>query len=160
MLTSVPKDALDVALQHAPPPRGRSRHRRIGDSPPAAFRGRGSAGVRLLAGITWRFLIVFLLRWWGCALVAVVGIWFLKRDRAGPAGGVFLAVGLVVAIGIAGEVLVTAPHFGRWQTDVVLVLETVEAILLTLAGWRAIAVVSEAQTGESQPPESRSLIGD
>ena len=65
-----------------------------------------------------RFLIVYLLNWWGSALVAMVGIWFLKRDWAGPAGGVFLAAGLVVAIGTTGEVLVTAPHFGRWQTDV------------------------------------------
>jgi hypothetical protein len=107
-----------------------------------------------------RFLILYLLRWWGSALVAVVGIWFLKRDRAGPACGVFLAVGLVVAIAIAGEVLVAAPHFGRWQYDVILVLGTVEAILLTLAGSRAIAGVGEVPTGGSPPPESQSLIGN
>jgi hypothetical protein len=111
-------------------------------------------------GLSVRFLIFYALRWWGSALVAVVGIWFLKRDRAGPAGGVFLAMGLVVAIGTAGDVIVTAPHFGRWQTDVVLALETVEAILLMLAGSRAISVVSEVQTGGSPPPESRSLIDD
>jgi hypothetical protein len=111
-------------------------------------------------GLPVRFLILYLLQWWGSALVALVGIWFLKRDRAGPAGGVFLAVGLVVAIEIAGNVLVTAPHFGRWQTDVVLALETVEAILLTLAGSHAIAGVSEVRTGGSPPPESRSLIDD
>jgi hypothetical protein len=111
-------------------------------------------------GLPWRLLILYLLRWWVSALVAVVGIWFLKRDRAGPAGGVFLAVGLVVAIGVAGEVLVTAPHFGRWQYDVVLGLEAAEAILLTLAGLRAIAVVSEVQTAGSPPPESQSLIDD
>ena len=107
-----------------------------------------------------RFLILYLLQWWGSALVAVVGIWFLKRDRAGPAGGVFLAVGLVMAIEIAGNVLVTAPHFGRWQTDVILALGIVEAILLTLAGSRALARVSEVPTDGSPPPESRSLIGD
>ena len=48
-----PKDALDVALRRPPldlPPRGRSRHRRIGDSPPAGLRGRRSRGVHLLAG--------------------------------------------------------------------------------------------------------------
>jgi len=112
------------------------------------------------SGLPWRFLIVYLLRWWVSALVGVVGIWFLKRDLAGPAGGVFLAVGLVVAIGIAVEVLVSAPHFGRWQTDVVLALEATEAILLLLAGSRAISVVREVQTGESSPPEPRSLIGD
>jgi hypothetical protein len=111
-------------------------------------------------GLPVRFLIIYLLRWWASALVAVVGIWFLKRDRAAPAGGVFLALGLVVAIGVAGEVLVTAPHFGRWQYDIVLALETVEAILLMVAGSRAIAFVSEVQTGESPPPESRSLIDD
>jgi hypothetical protein len=105
-------------------------------------------------------LIPFFLVWWGSASVAVVGIWFLKRDRAGPAAGVFLAVGLVVAIGVAGQVLVTAPHFGHWQSDVILALETAEAVLLMLAGSRVITVVREPQTGESQPPESRSLIGD
>ena len=111
-------------------------------------------------GFSVRFLILYALGWWSSALVAVVGIWFLKRDRAGPAGGVFLAVGLVVAIGVAGNVVVTAPHFGRWQADVVLALEAVEAILLILAGSRAIAVVSKVQTGELSPPESRSLIDD
>jgi hypothetical protein len=111
-------------------------------------------------GLPWRLLIPFLLNWWGGALVAVVGIWFLKRDRAGPAGGTFLAVGLVAAIGVAGNVLAIAPHFGGWQYDVLLALETVEAILLILAGSRAIAKVSEAQTEESPPPESRSVIGD
>jgi hypothetical protein len=111
-------------------------------------------------GVGVRFLILYALRWWGSALVAVVGIWFLKRDRPGPAGGVFLAVGLVVAIGIAGDVLLTAPHFGRWQTDVLLALETVEAILLMLAGSRAIAGVGEVRTGGSPPPESRSLVDD
>jgi hypothetical protein len=111
-------------------------------------------------GLSVRFLIAYLLGLWSSALVAVVGIWFLKRDRAGPAGGVFLAAGLVVAIGIAGNVLVTAPHFGRWQTDVVLALETVEAILLMLAGSRAIAGASEVGTDGSPPPESRYLIDD
>jgi hypothetical protein len=111
-------------------------------------------------GLPVRFLIVYLLRWWGSALVAVVGVWFLKRDRAGLAGGVFLAVGLVVAIGTAGAVLVTAPHFGRWQFDVILALETAEAILLILAESRAISVVSEVRTGGSPPPESRSLTDD
>jgi hypothetical protein len=123
--------------------------------------GEGGRGPFIFSqGLGARFLIVYLLRYWASAVVAMVGIWFLKRDRAGPAGGVFLAVGLVVAIGVAGEGLVTAPHFGRWQYDVVLVLETVEAILLMLAGSRAIAVVSEDRPGGSPPPESRSLIDD
>jgi len=111
-------------------------------------------------GLPVRLLITYLLQEWGSALVAVVGIWFLRRDRAGPAGGVFLAVGLVVAIGVAGDVLVTTPHFGRWQTDVVLAFETVQAVLLMLAGSHAIAVVSEVRTGGSPPPESRSLFDD
>ena len=121
--------------------------------------GEGGLEFIFSQGLPVRFLIVYLLRWWASALVAVVGIWFLKRDRAGPAGGVFLAVGLVVAIGTAGEVLVAAPHFGQWNYDVVLVLEIVEAILLTLAGSRVIAVASEVRTDGSPPPESRSLIG-
>jgi hypothetical protein len=127
--------------------------------PPLFGEGSGRLAFIFSQGLPVRFLIVYLLRWWASALVAVVGIWLLKRDRAGPAGGVFLAVGLVVAIGTAGEVLVAAPHFGRWQYDVILALEAVEAILLMLAGSRAIAVVSEVRTGGSPPPESRSLIG-
>jgi hypothetical protein len=80
--------------------------------------GEGGRGPFIFSqGLGARFLIVYLLRYWASAVVAMVGIWFLKRDRAGPAGGVFLALGLVVAIGTAGDVLVTAPHFGRWQTD-------------------------------------------
>jgi hypothetical protein len=121
--------------------------------------GEGRLAFIFSQGLPVRFLIFYLLRWWSSALVAVIGIWFLKRDRAGPAGGVFLALGLVVAIATAGEVLLAAPHFGRWQYDVILAFGTVEAILLTLAGWRAIAVVSEVRTGGSPPPESRSLIG-
>jgi hypothetical protein len=124
------------------------------------FGGDGLGKFIFSQGLPVRLLILYFLRWWGSASVAMVGIWFLKRDRAGPGGGVFLAVGLVVAIGVAGEVLVTAPHFGRWQTDVVLALETVEAILLTLAGSRAIAGVSEVRTDGSPPPETRSLIDD
>ena len=111
-------------------------------------------------GLPVPFLIPYVLRWWATALVALVGIWFLTRDRAGPAGGVFLAVGLVVAIGVATEVVATAPHLGPWQRYVILALETVQAILLILAGKRAIAVPTEVQTGEWPPPESRSLIGD
>src|SRR4030095_10165445 len=100
----------------------------------------------------------YLLRYWASAVVAMVGIWFLKRDRAGPAGGVFLALGLVVAIGTAGDVLVTAPHFARWKTDTILALGSAEAFILMLAGSHALAGVSEVPTGGS-PPESRSLIG-
>jgi hypothetical protein len=111
-------------------------------------------------GLPVRLLITYLLSWWGSASVALVGIWFLKRDRAGPAGGVFMAVGLVVAVGTTGAVLVTAPHFGRWQYDVILALEIVEATLLMLAGSRAIAIVGEVRTGGLPPPESRSLIDD
>jgi hypothetical protein len=123
--------------------------------------GEGNLGPFIFSqGLPVRFLIVYLLRYWASAVVAMVGIWFLKRDRAGPAGGVFLALGLVVAIGTAGDILVTAPDFGRWQTDLILALGTVEAILLTLAGSRAIAGVSEVRTGESPPPESRSVIDE
>jgi hypothetical protein len=70
--------------------------------------------------------------------VVAVGILYLKRDRVGVAGGIFLAAALTVAIAIIQLVLQTAPHFGRWQTDVVLVLEIIEGGLLALAAVRAI----------------------
>jgi hypothetical protein len=50
-----------------------------------------------------RFLIFYLLRWWASASVAVVGIWFLKRDRAGLPGGVFLAWGSLWSSGPLGR---------------------------------------------------------
>ena len=124
------------------------------------FGGDGLEKFIFSQGLPVRLLILYSLRWWGSALVAMVGIWFLKRDRLGPAGGMFLGVGLAVAIGVAGEVLVTAPHFGRWQYDVILGLETVEAILLIVAGSRAIAGASEVGTDGSPPPESRSVRND
>ena len=50
----------------------------------------------------------------------------------------FLAVALTLAITITQQVLDTAPHFGRWQTDLILVLEITEGGLLALAAVRAI----------------------
>jgi hypothetical protein len=54
------------------------------------------------------------------------------------AGGLFFAAALTVAIEIIQQVLQTAPHFGHWQTDLVLVLEITEGCLLALAAVRAI----------------------
>jgi hypothetical protein len=73
-------------------------------------------------------------------VVVAVGILHLRRDRVGVAGGLFLAAALTVAIAIIEQVLQTAPHFGRWQTDLVLVLEIIEGGLLALAATRAIGV--------------------
>jgi hypothetical protein len=73
-------------------------------------------------------------------VVVTVGILYLKRDRVGVAGGLFLAAALTVAIAIIEQVLQTAPHFGHWQTDLVLVLEIIEGGLLALAATRAIGV--------------------
>jgi hypothetical protein len=117
------------------------------------FGGGGLGAFIFSQGLGVRFLSVYLLRWWGSALVAMVGIWSLKGDLAGPGGGVFLAVGLVVAIFAAGDVIATAPHFDRWQTDVLVALQIVAAILLTLAG----SVRSRALT-RSRPVDRRHLI--
>jgi len=72
-----------------------------------------------------RGLISFLLGWWTNAAVVAAGILYLKRDRVRVAGGVFVAVALTLAITITRQVLETAPHFGRWQTVLVLVLEII-----------------------------------
>jgi hypothetical protein len=74
----------------------------------------------------------------------------LRRDLVGVAGGVFAAVSLGLAITIVSQIVVTAPHFGRWQTVALLALETVEAILLALAAARAIA----ASRGRAPSPTS------
>ena len=102
--------------------------------------GDGSGPFIFSSGLSLRFLISFLLVWWSNAAVVAVGILYLKRDRVGVAGGLFLAAALTVAIAIIQLLLQTAPHFGRWQTDLVLVLEIIEGGLLALAATRAIGV--------------------
>jgi len=100
--------------------------------------GDGSGLFIFSQGWPLRLLISFLLVWWTNAVVVAVGILYLRRDRVGVAGGIFLAAALIVAIEIIQLVLQTAPHFGRWQTDVFLVLEIIEGGLLALAAVRAI----------------------
>jgi hypothetical protein len=86
-----------------------------------------------------RGLIEYFLGRWTNVVVVLLGVLFLKRDRLGVAGGVFVAVAFVLAITITQQVIITAPHF-TWQTVVFLVLEVVECILLALAAVRAIRV--------------------
>jgi hypothetical protein len=100
--------------------------------------GDGSGPFIFSSGLPLRYLISFVLVWWTNAVVVAVGILYLRRDRVGVAGGLFLAAALTVAIAIIEQVLQTAPHFGRWQTDLVLVLEIIEGGLLALAAVRAI----------------------
>lgn len=112
--------------------------------------GDGSGPFIFSSGLPLRVLISFLLVWWTNAVVVAVGILYLKRDRVGVAGGLFLAAALTVAIALIQQVLQTAPHFGRWQTDLVLVLEIIEGGLLALAAVRAIGARA-ADTFEDSP---------
>jgi hypothetical protein len=89
-------------------------------------------------GLPLRGLISYFLGWWTNTVVVAVGILYLRRDRVGVAGGVFVAVALILAITITGQLLQTAPHFGRWDTDLLLILEIIEGVLLALAAVRAI----------------------
>ncbi len=100
--------------------------------------GDGSGLFIFSQGWPLRLLISFLLVWWTNAVVVAVGILYLKRDHVGVAVGLFLAAAMTVAIAIIQLLLQTAPHFGRWQTDMVLVLEIIEGGLLALAAVRAI----------------------
>ena len=104
--------------------------------------GGGSGLFIFSQGLPLPVLISFLLAWWTNAVVVPVGILYLERDRLGVAGGVFLAVALTLAITITRQVLDTAPHFGRWQTDLVLVFEVIVGGLLALAAVRAIGARS------------------
>ena len=104
--------------------------------------GDGSGPFIFSSALPLRYLISFLLVWWANAVVVAVGILYLRQDRVGVAGGLFLAAALTVAIAIIEQVLQTAPHFGRWQTDLVLVLEIIEGGLLALAAVRAIGARS------------------
>jgi hypothetical protein len=101
-------------------------------------------------GFPLRAMIEFFLGYWSNAIVVAVGIVLLRRDLVGVAGGVFAAVSLGLAITIVSQIVVTAPHLGRWQTVALLALETVEAILLALAAGRAIA----ASRGRAPTPTS------
>ena len=67
---------------------------------------------------------------------------FLGRDRIGVAGGIFVAVALTLAFTITRQVLETAPHFGSWRTDLFVMLEIMEGVLLSLAAVRAIGARS------------------
>lgn len=98
----------------------------------------GSALFIFSRGWPLRLLISFFLIWWTNAFVVAVGIIYLRRGRVGVAGGVFLAVAMTLAIAIIQQVVNTAPHFGRWQTDLVLVLEIIEGGFLALAAARAL----------------------
>jgi hypothetical protein len=100
--------------------------------------GDGSGLFIFSQGLPLRFLTSFLLVWWTNLVVVAVGILYLRRDRVGVAGGLFLAAAMIVAIALIQQVLQTAPHFGRWQTDLILVLEIIEGGLLALAAVRAI----------------------
>jgi hypothetical protein len=101
--------------------------------------GDGSGIFIFTQGSSVRFLILFLLVWWHDLVVVAVGLAYLKRDRVGVAGGLFLAAAMIVANRIIQQVVLTAPDFGRWQTDLILVLEIIEGGLLALAAVRAIA---------------------
>jgi hypothetical protein len=93
-------------------------------------------------GFPLRGLISYFLGWWTNTAVVAVGVLYLRRDRVGVAGGVFVAVALTLAITITRQVLETAPHFGRWDTDLLLILEIIEGGLLALAAVRAIGARS------------------
>jgi cytosine/uracil/thiamine/allantoin permease len=93
-------------------------------------------------GLPLRGLISFFLGWWTNVAVVTVGILYLRRDRIGVAGGIFLAVALTLAFAITRQVLETAPHFGSWQTDLFLILEIIEGVLLALAAVRALGTRS------------------
>lgn len=100
--------------------------------------GEGTAFVFSL-GFPLRVMIEFFLGYWHYAIVVTVGILFLRHDYVGVAGGVFAGVAIGLTITIAAQIVVTAPHFGRWQTVVLLMLEILQAILLVLAASRAIS---------------------
>ena len=89
-------------------------------------------------GFPVRVLIEYFLGYWSDAIVVAAGIVFLRRGHVGVAGGIFAAVALGLAVTIVAQIVATAPHFGRWQTVVFLMLEIVQAILLTVAAARAI----------------------
>jgi hypothetical protein len=87
-------------------------------------------------------LISFLLGWWTNVILVGVAILLLRRGRVEAAGGILLAGAMVMGILITRQVIETAPHFGRWQTDLFLILEAIEGVLLALAARRAIGVRS------------------
>jgi hypothetical protein len=89
-------------------------------------------------GYPWRTLISYFLGAWTNLALVAAGIFFLKQDRLGVAGGFFAAVALTLGMTITGLVVATAPHFVLWPTIVYLTLEMIEGVLLAFAAVRAI----------------------
>jgi hypothetical protein len=96
-------------------------------------------------GFPVRALIEYFLGYWSDAIVVAAGIVFLRRGHVGVAGGIFGAVALGLAITIVAQILATAPHFERWQTVVLLMLEIVQTILLVVAAARAIGTFTPTE---------------
>jgi hypothetical protein len=91
----------------------------------------------LSQGYPWRTLISFFLGAWTNVALVAVGIFYLKQDRLGVAGGLFAAVALTLGMTITGLVVATAPHFVP-LTIVYLTLEIIEGVLLAFAAVRAV----------------------
>jgi hypothetical protein len=98
----------------------------------------GRAEFVFSVGFSVRGLVSFFLFAWTNLAVVTVGILFLRQDRPGPAGGLFTAVALILAITITRQALETAPQFIHWQSVVIYTLEVTEVFLLSLAAVRAI----------------------
>ncbi|MGZ4115005.1 MAG: hypothetical protein ACXVQT_08015 [Actinomycetota bacterium] len=86
-----------------------------------------------------RFVLEYVVNGWNGAVALVFGILMIRRDRVAVAGGVFVAIAVVVAAGVIGQVIPQPSSvLHEWRADVVLGLKTIEAATLVVAASMAL----------------------
>jgi hypothetical protein len=80
-----------------------------------------------------RFIAQFLVSQFATAIAVLFGFVMLQRHRSAVAAGAFAAVAIVVLLGVAADLIPDRNVLSRWQTALVLGLQTIEATALVAA---------------------------
>jgi hypothetical protein len=80
-----------------------------------------------------RFVAQFLVGQLASAVAVLFGFVMLQRHRSGVAAGAFAAVAIVVALGVATDLIPDVDIFSEWQTTVLVGLQALEAAALVVA---------------------------
>lgn len=85
-----------------------------------------------------RFVAQFLIAHLATAIAVLFGLVMLRRHRSAVAAGAFAAVAIVVALGVAADLIPDWNVLSRWQTALVVGLQAIEAVALVTAAWIAM----------------------
>jgi hypothetical protein len=85
------------------------------------------------AGFPTRFIAAYLVGRWAPAVAILFGIGMLLRRRSAFAAGVFAAIALIAALGIAQLYVEGAVDLRSWQSAVAVGLQAIEAAALAVA---------------------------